>query len=271
MHQLLRITLLSALALEAQAQAVKADAAKPGVKGKEIIQQAVEALGGQKFLEMQDRVESGRAYSFYRERLSGLSRAKIYTRYLNAPGPGELAIRERQAFGKDEDSAVLFREDEAWDVTYRGARPLGDDVRDRHRETTLRNIFYILRNRLEEKGMTFDYMGVDRYEGQPVDVVDIADSNNRVTEVFFSQSSHLPVRQLTIRRNQQTKERFEEVTIFSKYRDVGGGVQWPFLIERTRNGEKIFEMYADTVEINSGLADNLFTLPSNIKQLKPAR
>ena len=56
-------------------------------RGKRVIQQALAALGGDHFLSMQDRVESGRAYSFYRNELSGLSFAKIYTRYLTRPEP----------------------------------------------------------------------------------------------------------------------------------------------------------------------------------------
>jgi hypothetical protein len=51
-------------------------------KGRKVVDDAIAALGGNKFLEMQDRVESGRAYSFYRDNLSGLSIAKIYTRYI---------------------------------------------------------------------------------------------------------------------------------------------------------------------------------------------
>ena len=54
-------------------------------RGKRVIDEAVAALGGDKFLTMVDRVESGRAYSFYRDRLTGLSVAKIYTRYLEKP------------------------------------------------------------------------------------------------------------------------------------------------------------------------------------------
>src|SRR5258706_2745248 len=82
-------------------------------RGKAVIDDAIKALGGEKFLSMKDRVESGRAYSFYREELSGLSIAKIYTRYLTvALGKTgeELGSRERQAFGKNEESAVLFLE-----------------------------------------------------------------------------------------------------------------------------------------------------------------
>src|SRR5215831_19843921 len=119
-------------------------------RGRRLVDQAVAALGGANFLQMQDRVESGRAYSFYREQLNGLSVAKIYTRYLirpEPPEPGFLGVRERQAFGKKEDSAVLFAEGQGYDVTFRGARPLSDEVRNRYRESTLRNIFYILRQR----------------------------------------------------------------------------------------------------------------------------
>lgn len=232
---------------------------------------ALEALGGKAFLEMQDRVEAGRAYSFYRERLTGLSVARIFTRYLSAAGPGELAVRERQQFGKDESSAVLFREDEAWEISFRGARPLPNEIRDRYRETTLRNIFYILRVRLEEPGLVMEYRGADRWENQPVEVVDVIDSENRVVEVYFSPSSKLPLRQFTVRRDPNTRQKFDEVTVFSKYRDAGGGVQWPFVIERTRNGEKIFEMFSSEVAVNGGLSDELFTLPANMKKLKPAR
>src|SRR5262249_19699574 len=83
-------------------------------RAKKIIDDAIQALGGEKFMTMEDRIEGGRAYSFYNQRLSGLSVAKIYTRYLSGtPGKTdtELAIRERQAFGKNEDYGVLFRED----------------------------------------------------------------------------------------------------------------------------------------------------------------
>src|SRR6516162_8268188 len=84
-------------------------------RGKRVVNEALEALGGQAFLNMEDRVEFGRAYSFYREQLSGLSVARIYTRFL-APVPGKIAIRERQAFGKDQSSAVLFTETGAWEI-----------------------------------------------------------------------------------------------------------------------------------------------------------
>src|SRR5262249_30766459 len=91
-------------------------------KGKRVVYEALEALGGKAFQSMQNRVETGRAYSFYNKQLTGLSIAHMYTHYLEAV-PGKIAVRERQAFGKDEYMSMLFREDGGWEITFRGARP----------------------------------------------------------------------------------------------------------------------------------------------------
>src|SRR5580704_13132637 len=53
----------------------------PEQRGKRVVDECLDALGGDRFLNMQTRVESGRAYSFYRDSLTGLSIARIYTRY----------------------------------------------------------------------------------------------------------------------------------------------------------------------------------------------
>src|SRR5581483_6864329 len=116
-------------------------------RGRRVVGDALKALGGDAYLKMEDRVETGRVYSFYREELSGLSLAKIYTRYV-APAPGQVSVREREAFGKDEASAVLFNENGAWELTFRGARPLAPARLDSYKDSTLRNIFYILRQRM---------------------------------------------------------------------------------------------------------------------------
>ena len=115
-------------------------------QGKKVVDDALAALGGDKFLAVKDRIEAGRASSFYREQLTGLARAKIYTRYVDNAPPGKLAQAERQTFGKDEDYLVLFLPDNAYQITFRGAKPLASDRFYRYLETARRNIFYILRH-----------------------------------------------------------------------------------------------------------------------------
>jgi len=69
----------------------------------------------------------------------GLSRARIYTRYLIAPDPPVAAFigqRERQTwvFGKDESAYVLLDENRGFNVTFRGAKPIPDEDYARYRE-----------------------------------------------------------------------------------------------------------------------------------------
>lgn len=263
-----RIAVFSCLLVAGAALGSAAETAQQ--RGRRVVYEALAALGGPQYLAMEDRVEHGRAYSFYREELQGLDIATIYTRYL-APVPGKISVRERENFGKDEKYGVLFNEMGAWEITYRGAQPLDKKRVDTFRDGTLRNVFYILRQRLKEPGMDFFSRGGDLWENRPVEIVDITDAEGLTTTVYFSSLDKLPVRQVLKRRNQQFKDFDTEETIFAKYRDIGGGVKWPLSTRRFRNGEKLFELYSDSVQINKNLTDDLFTLPANIKMLPPAR
>jgi hypothetical protein len=234
-------------------------------RAKKAVDDAVAALGGERFLSMQDRVESGRAYSFYRDQISGLSIATIYTQYVSPPpqkSGQDLGVREREVFGKNEEYGyTLFRETGAWEVTYKGARELEDDRITRYHRTTLNDVLYILRMRLNEHGMIFDWKGSDVVENVPVNIVDITDSENRVVTVYFHQSSKLPVRQSMVWRDPKTKDRNVEITRYARYREEGG-VEWPQQITRERNGEKIYQIFSDFVLINPGLSDAVFAVPS---------
>ena len=237
-------------------------------RGRKLMDKLVAALGGEQFLNMRDRTEEGRAYSFFREQLSGLSVVHIYTQYRTHPGPGDFpAIRERQAFMKNQDDAVIFTEGNAYEVTFRGARPLADDRLQRYIETTNRNIFYIVRQRLREPGMIYESPGGDVIENQPVQVLNVTDPQNRTVTVYLHHSTFLPIMQRFKLMDPILKERREEVTRFNKYRSVSG-VMWPYDIQRERDGEKIFQMFAENVTINNNLQDKLFTLPSGVKMLK---
>jgi hypothetical protein len=236
---------------------------KAEVRGKKIVDDALAALGGNTFLTMMDRTESGRAYSYYHDQISGLSVAKIYTRYLTvSPSKSgeELGQKEKEVFGKTEDTSLLFLEKEGWDISWRGSKQIEQERFDRYRESTLRNVLYIFRQRLQEPGMIFESLGSDVIENLPVEIVDITDSENRVVRVQFHQSTKLPVRQTYKRKNAVTKEQDEEVTLFARYLDAGG-VQWPHQIRRERSGDKTYEIFSESVKINKDVADNFFAVP----------
>ncbi len=158
---------------------VSAPAQTPVSQGRQVIDQAVAALGGDHFLHMRNRLATGRIYSFFRDQLSGLSLAKIYVECLpEAPGSG-LALRERELLGKKLDYSYLFLPDQGWDITFRGARPIPEEDWQRYARTTRNDILYILRFRLNEPGMQFDYVSSEVYLSRHVEIVDITDAKDR--------------------------------------------------------------------------------------------
>ncbi len=107
---------------------VPAQTAAPN-KGKALVDQAIQALGGERFLNMHTRHVSGRIYAFFHDQMSGYDVANIYTQYLDDKDLKGVHLRERQVLGKKQDYSYLYLPDQAFDITFRGARPLEDERR----------------------------------------------------------------------------------------------------------------------------------------------
>ena len=82
-------------------------------RGKRLVDKVIEGLGGDAFRNMRTRTEIGRASTFYREKLTGYSPARIYTKYLESVVSGQttragILELQRQVFGKKQEDAVIF-------------------------------------------------------------------------------------------------------------------------------------------------------------------
>lgn len=237
-------------------------------KGKQVIDKAIDALGGERFLHMQNRAARGRVYSFFHDQLSGLDVATIYTEYV-APRPAKgIGLREREVLGKKRDYSYLFLPDQGWDVTYRGARPIPDETWERYVRATENDALYILKVRHDEPGLIFDYIGSDVYLSTHVEIVDITDSQSRTVRVYFDHNTMLPTHVSFSWMDAATKEHNDEMIEYDKYRNIGDGVMWPYSIERERNGYKTYQMFATNIEANQQIPANTFELPAGAKVLK---
>jgi hypothetical protein len=265
----LRLVPISAGALLIASLSLIADPGSTDDRGKQLVDQAFQALGGEHFLNMHNRVSSGRLYSFFRDQISGAEVAHIYTEYPVSVEKGALGVIERQVLGKKQDYSYLFLGNAGWDITFRGARQVEDETWNRYRRTTENDILYILKVRRGEPGWMYDFVGSQVYLSRHVDIVDLNDSENRTVRVYFDHNTKLPVRQVFTWLDPTTKSRNDEITDYDKYRDIGGGIMWPYTIERTRNGYKAFQMFADSIQANGTVPPKTFELPAGAKMLHP--
>lgn len=231
-------------------------------RGKQLLEECLRAVGGTAFLAVNNVVQTGRAYSFYRQNLRGLAVITVYTKYepmRSSEDPDWLPVSRREVYTKKGDYYALFQNGKGWEVTFRGARPFPGDYLRRYRDSTRRNIFYILRYRLQEPGMYYYYKGTEIIDNVPTDAVEITDSQNDSVTIYLRMPDHLPVQQVYTRRDPKTRIPHEEKSIFSKYRREGG-VLLPWNIRSERNGEKIFELFGRTAALNQDLKDDFFSL-----------
>jgi hypothetical protein len=238
-------------------------------QGKILVEKALAALGGEAFLQIRDLVKVGRAYSFYREDLRGLAVITVSERFdPMKPEAAEdwLPVSRREVYTEKGDYYSLFQNGQGWEVTYRGARPLPQERLRRYREATHRDIFYFLRYRFGEPGLYFYHRGVEIIDNVPTDAVEITDSESDTVTVYFRRSDGLPVQQIYTRLDPKTRVPYEEKTVFSKYRQVGA-VTLPWNIRQERDGEKVFEFFGTSIQVNQNLGNDLFTLRQDIDLL----
>lgn len=240
-------------------------------RGEQLVQEALAALGGDAFLQIDNITARGRAYSFYNSQIRGLARVTMTDRFEEMQPNADsdwLPVSRREVYTDKGDYYSVFRNGRGWEITYRGARPLREDVIERYRVAVRRDFFYFLRYRLDEPGLYYYHPGVEIIDNEPTDAVEITDAEGQLVTLYFRQSDGLPHQQIYLRRDPKTRIPYEEKTIWSKYRDVGGATL-PWNIRRERDGERIFEQYASEVVVNQPIDDSLFRLPGGIDMLDP--
>ena len=240
-------------------------------RGKELVLEALNALGGDAFLNIRTQYASGRAYSFYNSNVRGLARISVYDRFEPMQKDADedwLPVSRREVYTEKGDYYSLFQNGKGWEVTFQGARPVSDDNIKKYRIATRRDFHYFLRYRLNEPGLYYYHPGVEIVDNTPTNTVEITDTEGDTISVYMRQSDGLPIQQLYTRRDPKTRIPYEEKTVWSRYR-LTGGAMIPWNVRRERDEEKVYEQFSSTFEVNKTLRPELFALSRKMTILPP--
>lgn len=227
--------------------------AESAAKAKEILQQAIQALGGMAYLNLRDATCEGRLSQFgHAGELNGFEKFVDYT----IP-----PFKDRTENLPKRNIITVMNGDKGWTLDRGGVSDASGADIAHFEEDTKKDIDYILRSRLKEPNMIFRYAGPDIVDLKQVDWVELVDSDNRTIRIAISQSTHLPVRKIVDTRDANTRMKTDEVEYYSNYHPLNG-VQTPFQITRERNHIKIYQVFFDKCEYNTNLSDSLFTKQS---------
>ena len=227
--------------------------AESAAKAKEILQQAIQAMGGNVYLNIRDVTCEGRLSQFgHAGELNGFEK---FVDYSVPP------FKDRTENLPKRNIISVMDGDKGWVLDRGGVSDAsGADVAH-FQEDTKKDLDYILRSRIKEPKIIFRYAGPDIVDLKEAEWVELVDSDNRTIKIAFSQSTHLPIRKIVDTRDANTRMKTGEVEYYSNYHPIGG-VETPFQITRERNGIKIYQVFFDKCEYNTNLSDSLFTKQS---------
>jgi hypothetical protein len=227
--------------------AVPADQANAH-KARAIVEQGIQALGGQTYLTIRDREQQGRLYSFHHGRESG-------------GGPfwsfSEFPDKERVELTKERDIAELYVGDKAYELTYKGARAIEEKDRLDYMRLRRFSLDTVLRTWVNDPGVIFLYEGPAIAAQHSSDQVTLINSHDESVTLYFDTDSHLPVKKSFTWRDPVDRQKNLEEEVYENYRQVSS-IMAPYNVTRYFNGDMARQRFLNSVTINQGLDEAMF-------------
>jgi hypothetical protein len=217
-------------------------------KAQELLDQAVQALGGQAFLTFKNISTTGRVFAFSNGQMAGVEPFK---------STYEPPDKRRFSYGKGKPVILFNNGKEAWELDQYGlVHQLPEQVRQWKiaNHYSLDNLF---RTVIKEAGVLILDHGVDFVANQPAYVIDIIDAQDVHIRLYLHKSDHLPLRVTYRVKNPITQDWDDYVDDYSNFERFDG-VMTPMNISRTLNGDRIGQTFRSGARYNVAVPPNYF-------------
>jgi len=216
---------------------------------RKVLDDMIQALGGQSYLDVNDIHTAGRFYQFKRGDLAGLDNFSDYVKF---------PLAERTEFGKEKNKEITINNGEnGWKITPKDKDPkeqVPAEIAD-FKASFKTSLDYVLRFTLSQPQTTIQYIGSEIMDFNRADVIEIRDpSKNRIT-LFIDRTTKLP-KKMQVRRVDEKITREEHYDNWHSFQ----GILTPLFLGRFSDGDKTMEIRLDSAVYNSSLPDTLFTV-----------
>jgi hypothetical protein len=213
------------------------------------IDASVQALGGPAYCGVHTIVRQGRIAGFFQGQPTGaLTRAVVSL---------QLPDRKHIALGPKGAVVQIFRTGAAWEITYKGVKPLPAKTvaaYDRGRQYALRTV--LCQWAADRASILLD-QGPRTVDGHLAEAVTVISRKNLSATLVLKAASHLPL-QLTYRwRDPDFHDQNTDTVIYANYHQIAG-IATPFTLTERHNGQTISQFFVDRVQYNRPLAPTLF-------------
>jgi hypothetical protein len=218
-------------------------------KAKAAVDQGIQALGGEIYLNIRDREQQGRGYSFHHGRPT--SNGVLFWGFTEFPD------KERVEYTKERDIARVYVGTQAMEITYKGAHPIEEKDRVDYMRLRQYSLDVVLRSWVKDPGVIFLYEGNAIAAQHPAVKVTLINAKNESVSLFFDVDTHLPIKKTFEWRDPVDRQKNLEEEIYENYRAVSG-IMAPYNVTRYFNGDMAAQRFMNLVTINQGLDQAMF-------------
>jgi hypothetical protein len=230
-------------------------------QAKAILQQGIEALGGEAYLTAQTKRVQGRTFSFYHGRAT--SNGTPFW------GFSEFPDKERTEFTQERDIAYLYIGNKGYEITYKGANLMEKkDLVDYLRRRKF-SLDVVLRTWVNDPKVALFYDGQAMADQHTAQQVTLINGDNEAVTLFFDSETHLPIKKRFVWRDPTDRQKNIEEESYSNYR-VGQGIVTPWDVVRSFNGDTSGQRFLNSVMYNEKLDARMFDPHSGYNPNKPS-
>lgn len=226
-------------------------------RAKALLDQAIQALGGDAYLRIEDTSQTGRTYSFFHGEPAGTG--VLFWRFVKFPD------KERTEVTKQRDVAYVYNGIHGYEITYKGTAMLDSKTLADYLRRRDHSLEWVLRRWLNETGVALFYDGAAIAADKPADQVTVMNSEADSVTLFLDSNTHLPIRKTFTWRDPNDKLRNTEDEVYDAYRETQG-IMTPYSVTRLYNGEMSNQRFLNTVTYNNALNESMFAAKTTYDQ-----
>jgi hypothetical protein len=218
-------------------------------QAKDLLNQAIQALGGQAYLSIHDKEMQGRGYNFYHGRPT--STGVVFWSFFEFPD------KQRDELSKERDVAEVYVGNRGYEITYKGVHLM--DEKDltpylRRRRFSLDNL---LRTWINDPKVALFYEGNAIAAEKPALKVTLINGQNEAVSLYVDADTHLPLKKTFRWRDPVDKQPNLEEEIYDNYRPVQA-IMTPFSLTRYFNGDMAGQRFLSGASYNQNLDQAMF-------------
>jgi len=253
-------------------------------KARALLDQTIQALGGEAYLKAETREMEGRFYGLhhgeshepgtpYREfdRFPDRDRFEIIGKghvFLPIPDVGIIVVGHEV---KDKNDIVIIHNgDKGYETTYKGTATLEKEELVSYLRRRRHSVDWALRKWINDPSAEYFYDGLAIVDGKPADRVTLLNGQNDAVTLFLDQDKHLPLKTSYSWRDPKDKQRNVEEEVYDNYKPEQG-ILTPHAITRYFNGEISGQRYIYTAKYNLNLPDAMFEASTTYDPYQPLK